>query len=211
MGAVTSKTLVNGHSNKVVNIPSTKMMKKIFAGAIFSMSFRGASKTRTRNLEIPRCAIAHLGSGPSDNPGMTRTSAKRNSRLAGDRLAERGLRGGQPRDRDAVGRARDVIEANLVAERDGGGIAAMLSTDPDLDIRAGLAAAHDADLHQLANAVAIDRDERIDLQNPLCDVGAEESGGVISADAVGGLRQVVGAERKELSGRCDLASHQAGA
>jgi hypothetical protein len=34
-------------------------------------SFRGASKTRTRNLEIPRCAIAHLRSGPSDHPGMT--------------------------------------------------------------------------------------------------------------------------------------------
>jgi len=22
------------------------------------------------NLEIPRCAIAHLGSGPADHPGM---------------------------------------------------------------------------------------------------------------------------------------------
>src|SRR5690349_6357764 len=28
-------------------------------------------KHRTRNLEIPRCAIAHLRSGPSDHPGMT--------------------------------------------------------------------------------------------------------------------------------------------
>src|SRR5207253_9241378 len=26
---------------------------------------------RTRNLEIPRCAIAHLRSGSSDHPGMT--------------------------------------------------------------------------------------------------------------------------------------------
>src|ERR1700732_996558 len=26
---------------------------------------------RARNLEIPRCAIAHLRSGPSDHPGMT--------------------------------------------------------------------------------------------------------------------------------------------
>src|SRR3981081_4138111 len=26
---------------------------------------------RTRSLEIPRCAIAHLRSGPSDHPGMT--------------------------------------------------------------------------------------------------------------------------------------------
>src|SRR5260370_32428987 len=98
MGGVKKKTVVNSHSNKVVNIASMKMMKKSFAGAIFSMSFRGASKTRTRNLEIPRCAIAHLGSGPSDHPGMPRTSAKGNSRLAGNGFAERGLRGGQPRD-----------------------------------------------------------------------------------------------------------------
>src|SRR5216684_7804616 len=26
----------------------------------------------SENLEIPRCAIAHLRSGPSDHPGMTR-------------------------------------------------------------------------------------------------------------------------------------------
>src|SRR6202023_1459879 len=35
------------------------------------MSFRGDAQRRTRNLEIPRCAIAHLRSGPSDHPGMT--------------------------------------------------------------------------------------------------------------------------------------------
>src|ERR1700731_4659561 len=35
-------------------------------------SFRGASKTRTRNLEIPRCAIAHLRSAClAAHPGMT--------------------------------------------------------------------------------------------------------------------------------------------
>src|SRR5439155_9198854 len=32
---------------------------------------------RTRNLEIPRCAIAHLRSGPSDSPGMTRSGLLR--------------------------------------------------------------------------------------------------------------------------------------
>src|SRR6266702_1975683 len=31
----------------------------------------GASKTRTRTLEIPRCATAHRRSGPSNHPGMT--------------------------------------------------------------------------------------------------------------------------------------------
>jgi hypothetical protein len=29
-GAITSKALVNGRSNKVVNIASTKLMKKVF-------------------------------------------------------------------------------------------------------------------------------------------------------------------------------------
>src|SRR5882724_6188128 len=37
----------------------------------FPPSFRGDAKHRTRNLEIPRCAIAHLRSGPPDHPGMT--------------------------------------------------------------------------------------------------------------------------------------------
>src|ERR1700730_4401741 len=37
-------------------------------------SFRGDAKHRTRNLEIPRCAIAHLWSGPSDHPGMTESN-----------------------------------------------------------------------------------------------------------------------------------------
>src|SRR6202790_5094449 len=34
------------------------------------MSCRGGARHRTRNLELPRCAIAHLRSGPSDHPGM---------------------------------------------------------------------------------------------------------------------------------------------
>src|SRR5450759_3886519 len=38
----------------------------------FEPSFRGASKMRTRNLEIPRCAIAHLRYGPSDHTGITK-------------------------------------------------------------------------------------------------------------------------------------------
>src|SRR5437588_12846249 len=34
-----------------------------------------------RNLEIPRCAIAHLRSGPSDHPGMTKNGLLRRFRL----------------------------------------------------------------------------------------------------------------------------------
>ena len=54
-------------------------------------SFRGAK--RTRNLEIPRCAIAHLRSGPSDHPGMTppHPSIFRNSAFATFSSVERGI------------------------------------------------------------------------------------------------------------------------
>ena len=34
-------------------------------------SFRGDAKHRTRNLEIPRCAIAHLRFASATRPGMT--------------------------------------------------------------------------------------------------------------------------------------------
>src|SRR6202020_3346439 len=92
------------------------------------------------------------------------------SRLAGGGLAEGGLRRRQPRDRHAVGRALDIIEANLVAERDRSRIAAMLAANADLEIGAGLAPARDPDPDQLADAVAIDRDERIDLQDALGNI-----------------------------------------
>src|SRR6266404_2816084 len=98
----------------------------------------------------------HTGSSKSDCP---------TSRLARDRLAKRRLCGGQPRDRHAVGRAGDVIEPDLVAECYRSRIAAMLAANPDLDVGTGLAAPHDADLDQFTDAVAIDRDERIDRED----------------------------------------------
>src|SRR4051794_31286337 len=76
-------------------------------------------------------------------------------------LAERGLRRGEPRDRHAVGRAGDVIQPDLMAERHRGRIAAVFAADADLEVCPRLAAALDADLDQFADAVAIDRDERI--------------------------------------------------
>src|ERR1700687_1406815 len=105
---------------------------------------------------------------PGTSPGMTPSLLIvrcRTSRLTGDGLAECSLRRGQPRDRHAVGRARDVIQSDLVAERNGGGIAAMLAANTYLEAGAGLAAARNADLHQFADAVAIDRDERIGLKD----------------------------------------------
>src|SRR5690242_12002439 len=87
----------------------------------------------------------------------------------------------------------------------------MLAADPDLDVRTRLASAYHADLHQFADAVRVDGDKGINLQDALGDVSAEKSGGIITADPVRGLRQVVSAERKELRGFGDVPGHQASA
>src|SRR5712691_3511345 len=42
-----------------------------FGSIIKNVVIPGRALARTRNDEIPRCAIAHLRSGPSDHPGMT--------------------------------------------------------------------------------------------------------------------------------------------
>ena len=47
------------------------------------------------------------------------------ARLGGGGLAQRGLGGGEAGDADAVRRARDVVQAELVTELDGGGVAAV--------------------------------------------------------------------------------------
>src|ERR1700675_3277778 len=69
-------------------------------------------------------------------------------RLAGDGLAECCLRCGKAGDRHAIGRARNVIEPDFVAERDGSGIAAMLAANADLEIGPRLASACNADLDE---------------------------------------------------------------
>ena len=61
-----------------------------------------------------------------------------------------------------------------MAERDRGRIAAVLAADADLEMLADLAAALDADLDQRADAVAVDRHERIARQDAARDIDAEE-------------------------------------
>ena len=82
------------------------------------------------------------------------------------------LRRGQSGDRHAERRARHVVHADLVAERDAVGVTAVLAADPDLQVLAvlllaRLAALGHADLDQLADAVDVDRLERVDRQDLL--------------------------------------------
>src|SRR6476619_6551611 len=89
-------------------------------------SFRGDAKHRTRNLEIRRCAIAHLRSGPSDHPGMTtsvRREAVQQSVAAGAlEVVLRAATVGAARGMRRVPRLRRVVvtQANAIGVADHG-------------------------------------------------------------------------------------------
>ena len=95
-----------------------------------------------------------------------------------------------------------------MAERDRSGIAAMLAADSDLEPASNGAAALNAYAHKLAHAFAIDRDERIGCQNAAGYVCAEKARGIITADPVGSLGQIIRAERKEFGALRDLGGTQ---
>src|ERR1051326_2831361 len=102
-------------------------------------------------------------------------------RLALGVFPECRLGGGEAGDRHAERRAGDVIEPDLVAEGDRGGIAAVLAADAELENVASLATARDRDSDQLADALAIERDEGIDRQNAFGRIRTEEARRVVAA------------------------------
>src|SRR5471032_3009771 len=76
-------------------------------------------------------------------------------------FCKRRLRRGQPRDRHAEWAATDVIQADLVAELDRVGFAAVLAANANLEVSARLAATFDAELHQAAHAVEVNHLEGV--------------------------------------------------
>src|SRR5881227_3260957 len=64
---------------------------------------------------------------------------------------ERCLRRRKARDRYTEGRARDIVEPDLVAEADGIRIATVLAADPELQRRAGSPTALSRESNKLAN------------------------------------------------------------
>jgi len=85
-----------------------------------------------------------------------------------------------------------------VEELHGGGVAAYLAADAQVDVGAGLAAQLGGHVHQLANALLVQTGEGILLVDLLVVVGAQELAGVVTAEAEGHLGQVVGAKGEEL-------------
>src|SRR6516162_5996102 len=84
----------------------------------------------------------------------------------------------------------------------------MFATDPELDVRPGLAAGIASDLHQLPNARLINGRERVALYDFEFLVVRQEASGIIPAHSKGRLGQVVCTKAEELSVLRDLACHQ---
>src|SRR5262249_48522865 len=80
---------------------------------------------------------------------------------------ERRLRRGEARDRHAIGRRADVVEADVVEEVHRGGVAAVLAADAELQVAARPPPALDAGADDVADAGDVDRRERILLEDLL--------------------------------------------
>ncbi len=104
-------------------------------------------------------------------------------------------------------------------ELDAIGIAAVFAADTQFQVGIGLTAVLRRHTHQLADAVAVDGLERVDgkyldfsldawLCQPLDVLEQEFALGIVTAEAKGCLRQVVGAEAEELRDGGDLIRGQ---
>src|ERR1043166_4798652 len=117
---------------------------------------------------------------------------------------QRGLRRGEAGDGHAERRAGDVVEADEVAEGYRARLAAVLAADADLEAGLRRAPALRADLHQLADAVAVQDLERVVGQNLHLDVLREEAARIVARQAEGGLGEIVRAEGEEVCVLGDL-------
>ena len=67
-----------------------------------------------------------------------------------------------------------------MAEGDRLRLAAVLAADAELDLLARAAAALDGDLHQVADAVLVDRLERVAIEDSRLEVVGEEAAAVVT-------------------------------
>src|SRR5450759_2299273 len=124
---------------------------------------------------------------------------------------ERRLGRREPRDRHAIRRRADVVEADLVEEVNRRRVAAVLAADPELQVGPAPTAALDAVAHEVADSLYVDRREGILLEDLLLLVDLQELPAVVARKPKGELRQVLRADREELRLARDLIGHEASA
>src|SRR6266545_1547133 len=112
-------------------------------------------------------------------------------------FAESRMSRGQTSDGHPEGGAGNIVKTDLVAEDDGGGVAAMLAADAELDVAPGGAPLVAPHFDQLSDAVLIEGDEGVLGKESGLDVEGKELACIVPGEAESGLRQVVGAEGEE--------------
>ena len=104
------------------------------------------------------------------------------------------LRRRQPCDGNAERRTGHVRQADLVAELDGRGVAAVFAANAELDVGARLPAELRRHFDESAHARLVEPCERIAFVNLLFVVRGEEFARVVAAETERHLREVVGAD-----------------
>eukprot|EP00951_Prasinocladus_malaysianus_P023335 scaffold197988_cov41-Prasinocladus_malaysianus.AAC.1 len=106
-------------------------------------------------------------------------------------LLERRLRGRQPGNRHTQRRARDVVQADLVEELDGVGVAAVLAAYTQADVGTGLPTHLASELHQLPHALTVKLLKGVTGKDAPFDILRKKLGlGVVSGEAEGHLCQL---------------------
>ena len=121
------------------------------------------------------------------------------------------MRCGEARDRQAEGRATDVVQSDLVGEGDRRRLATVLAADAEDEAGPGLPAEPGGRGDELPDAGTIQHLERVGGEDPLFNVEGQEAPGVVAAEAIGRLRQVVRAEAEEVGVGGDLIGEECGA
>src|SRR5438552_8959904 len=123
-------------------------------------------------------------------------------------LFERCLGRGQSRNRNPKRTATDVIQTEPVTELNAGRLAAVFAANPELDVRPSFASQIASDFHQAANALLIDRRERICIHNVELRVGGKKTAGIVPAHSQRRLCEIVCAKTEELGVARDLVGHE---
>src|SRR6266550_5575094 len=122
--------------------------------------------------------------------------------VPGALLDEGGLCRGKSRQGNSIRRATDVVQPQLVAERDACGLTAVLAADAELDLFLRRAAALDRDSHQVSDSALVERLERVALEHAVLEVAGQELAlGIVPRQPERRLGQVIGAEGEKVGVR----------
>ena len=91
-----------------------------------------------------------------------------------------------------------------MTELNAGRLAAVFAANPELDVRPSFASQIASDFHQAANALLIDRRERICIHNVELRVGGKKTAGIVPAHSQRRLCEIVCAKTEELGVARDL-------